>query len=177
MMAGGTDSPSWVNQRSVPLEYRFLVAMQGSLGIGAYLNKWTPGDLSKAKQMVAEYKAIRGIVQRGRLYRLVTPERDSCYSVTESVSRDRKQIVSFAFLHSSRELYPFPCIYLRGLDRNTTTLFFLLRWQVASRSEPQRRQVELSGCSTASQRRSSSRIPMMSSRLSLFDTYTCTKHH
>ncbi len=117
MMAWVTDSPNWVNQRSASLEYRFLVAMQGSLGIGADLNKWTADDFDKAKQMVAEYKTIRETVQRGQLYRLITPEHDSPYSVTESVSPDGKKAVAFAFLHSSKELYPYPRIQLRGLDR------------------------------------------------------------
>jgi alpha-galactosidase len=118
MMAWVTDSPTWVNQRSLSLEYRFLSAMQGSLGIGADLNKWSPADYEKAKQMVAQYKSIRETVQRGALYRLMTPEHDSEQSVTETVSRDGSQAVAFAFLHSSRELYPFPRIFLRGLDEN-----------------------------------------------------------
>lgn len=116
MMAWVTDSPTWVNQRTLSLEYRFLSSMQGSLGIGANLNKWTPEDFATAKKMVAQYKSIRETVQRGSLYRLITPENNSEQSVTESVSRDRKQAVTFTFLHSSRELYPYPRIYLRGLD-------------------------------------------------------------
>jgi alpha-galactosidase len=68
--------------------------------------------------MVAQYKSIRETVQRGSLYRLITPENNSEQSVTESVSRDGKQAVAFAFLHSSHEGYPFPRIYLRGLDAN-----------------------------------------------------------
>lgn len=116
MMAWVTDSPTWVNQRTLSLEYRFLSSMQGSLGIGANLNKWTPEDFATAKKMVSQYKTVRETVQRGSLYRLITPEDKSEQSVTESVSRDRKQAVAFAFLHSSRELYPFPRIYLRGLD-------------------------------------------------------------
>ncbi len=70
--------------------------------------------------MVAQYKSIRETVQRGSLYRLITPENNSEQSVTESVSRDGKQAVTFAFLHSSREGYPFPRIYLRGLDADAT---------------------------------------------------------
>ncbi|WP_348266410.1 alpha-galactosidase [Edaphobacter paludis] len=120
MMAWVTDSPTWVNQRTLSLEYRFLSSMQGSLGIGANLNKWTPEDFATAKKMVAQYKAIRETVQRGALYRLITPEDNSEQSVTESVSRDGKQAVTFAFLHSSRERYPFPRIYLRGLDAGAT---------------------------------------------------------
>src|SRR5665213_2172076 len=120
MMAWVTDSPSWVNKRTLALDYRFLSSMQGSLGIGANLNKWTPEDFATAKKMVAQYKSIRETVQRGALYRLITPEHNSEQSVTESVSRDGKQAVTFAFLHSSREGYPFPRIYLRGLDAGAT---------------------------------------------------------
>ncbi|MEO8737284.1 MAG: alpha-galactosidase [Edaphobacter sp.] len=120
MMAWVTDSPTWVNQRTLSLEYRFLSSMQGSLGIGANLNKWTPEDFATAKKMVEQYKAVRETVQRGSLYRLITPENNSEQSVTESVSRDGKQAVAFAFLHSSREYYPFPRIYLRGLKADAT---------------------------------------------------------
>jgi alpha-galactosidase len=116
MMAWVTDSPTWVNQRSLSLEYRFLSSMQGSLGIGANLNKWTPEDFAKAKQMIAEYKEVRETVQRGALYRLISPEQNSEQSATETVSRDGKQVVTFAFLHSSKELYPFPRLYLHGLQ-------------------------------------------------------------
>ena len=45
---------------------------------------------------------------------------DSEQSVTESVSRDGRQAVIFAFLHSSRERYPFPRVHLRGLDEDAT---------------------------------------------------------
>jgi alpha-galactosidase len=110
-----TDSPTWVNNRSLSLEYRFLSSMQGSLGIGANLNDWKPDDFAIAKRMVAQYKEIREIVQRGSLYRLISPRNGSEHSVTETVSLDQKSSVTFALLHSSTMLYPFPRIYLRGL--------------------------------------------------------------
>ena len=116
MMAWVTDSPTWVNNRSLSLEYRFLSSMQGSLGIGANLNKWSPEDFATAKTMVAQYKTIRETVQRGSLYRLITPEHNSEQSVTESVARDGSQAVVFAFLHSSRENYPYPRLFLEGLE-------------------------------------------------------------
>ena len=116
MMAWVTDSPSWVNHRALSLQYRFLSSMQGSLGIGANLSKWTAEDFATATDMVAKYKSIRETVQRGDLYRLVEPRSGSELSVTETVSRDGKQAVAFAFLHSSTELYPFPRTYLLGLD-------------------------------------------------------------
>jgi alpha-galactosidase len=120
MIAWVTDSPTWVNSRSLSLEYRFLSSMQGALGIGANLNKWTLEELDEARTMVAAYKSIRETVQRGSLYRLITPENNSEQSVTETVSCDGKQAVTFAFLHSSRELYPFPLVQLRGLEENAT---------------------------------------------------------
>lgn len=120
MMAWVTDSPNWVNNRALSLEYRFLSSMQGSLGIGANLNQWKPEDFATARQMVERYKSIRETVQRGALYRLLTPEHNSEQSVTETVSRDGDQAVVFAFLHSSQENYPFPRIFLRGLDEGAT---------------------------------------------------------
>jgi alpha-galactosidase len=115
MMAWVTDSPTWVNQRTVSLEYRFLSSMQGALGIGANLNNWKPEDFATAKKMVAQYKHVRETVQRGSLYRLISPQDGSEQSVTETVSEDQQHAVTFAFLHSSQMLYPFPRIYLRGL--------------------------------------------------------------
>ena len=116
MMAWVTDSPSGMNGRSTSLEYRFLSSMQGSLGIGANLNKWMPEDFAAAKRLVGEYKAVRATVQDGALYRLISPEEGSEYSVTESVARDGRQAAIFAFLHSSQKGRPYPQIYLRGLD-------------------------------------------------------------
>ena len=118
MVAWVTDSPNWMNGRSTSLEYRFLSSMQGSLGIGANLNKWTPEDFAAAKRLVAEYKSVRATVQDGALYRLISPIEGSEYSVTESVARDGHQAVIFAFLHSSQKGQPYPQLYLRGLDPN-----------------------------------------------------------
>ena len=116
MMAWVTDSPSSMNQRATSIAYRFLSAMQGSLGIGADLTKWSPQDIATARRLVDGYKAIRETVQHGDLYRLVSPEGGSAQSVTESVAPDRSRAVLFAFLHSSTEGYPYPTVRLRGLD-------------------------------------------------------------
>lgn len=131
MMAWVTDSPTWVNHRTLSLDYRFLSSMQGSLGIGANLNHWTPEEFATAKKMVEAYKSIRETVQRGSLYRLMSP-REGEQSVTESVSRDGRQAVTFAFLHSSTQNYPFPRIHLRGLDENATYALNPLAGKVSS---------------------------------------------
>jgi alpha-galactosidase len=117
MMAWVTDVPNGMNGRSVPLKFRFMVAMNGSLGLGGNLNKWTPEELQAAAGYVAYYKQIRATVQRGSLYRLIAPE-GSEFSANEYVSRDGRQAVLFAFLHSQRFNTPFPTVFLRGLEEN-----------------------------------------------------------
>ena len=113
MVAWVTD-PSGARKTSLP--YRFLVAMQGGLGIGTNLNKWAPEDFATAKKMIAAYKDVRETVQHGSLYRLVSPQDNSPYSATENVSQDRKQAVLFAYLHSSEFGFEYPRLFLQGLD-------------------------------------------------------------
>ena len=73
MMAWVTDVPNGINKRSVPLKFRFMVAMSGSLGLGGNLNKYSPEDMQQAARYVAFYKRVRPAVQRGALYRLIAP--------------------------------------------------------------------------------------------------------
>jgi alpha-galactosidase len=115
-MAWVTDSPNWMNNRSTSLEYRFLSSMQGGLGIGANLNKWIPQDFTTAKSMISQYKQLRSTVQDGSLYRLISPENGSEYSVTESLSKDGGEAALFVFLHSSQLGETYPRLYPRGLD-------------------------------------------------------------
>ena len=117
MMAWVTDVPSGIDRRVVPLKFRFLVAMSGSLGLGGNLNKWTAGGNASGHPIRRLLQAIRATVQRGALYRLIAPE-GSEVSATEYVSTDGQQAVLFAFLHSQQFGTPFPTVYLRGLDEN-----------------------------------------------------------
>ncbi len=116
MMAWVTDVPN-MNGRSTPLEFRFLVAMQGSLGIGSNLNKWSTEDFDLASKMVGYYKTIREAVQTGDLYRLFSP-REGEFTANEYVAQDGKQAVLFAFLHSQQYRNPAPTVHFRGLDQN-----------------------------------------------------------
>jgi alpha-galactosidase len=116
MMALVPDSPGWTNNRVTTMQYRMLSAMQGSLGLGGNLNKWTPDELAQTKTLIADYKQIRETVQHGSLYRLISPRDGSEQSVTESVAIDRRQAAVFAFLHSSGFGYAYPRVFLRGLD-------------------------------------------------------------
>ena len=126
MMSWVTGSPNWVNGRVTSLRYRFLVSMEGSLGIGANLNQWTPQEFATARKMVAQYKTIRPTVQQGALYRLISPLHGSEYAVNEFVGQDGKQTVAFAYLHSSQDGWPFPRVYLRGLNPSASYTFHML---------------------------------------------------
>ena len=115
MSAWVTDVPN-MNGRSVPLQYRFLVAMQGALGVGANLNKWSAADEALATRLIALDKQIRGTVQTGELYRLRSP-REGDTTVNQYVAADGRQSVLFAFRHSQEYGLPVPTVALQGLEQ------------------------------------------------------------
>ncbi len=114
MSAWVTDVPN-MNGRSTSLQYRFFVAMQGALGIGANLNKMSPEDAALAAEMVKLDKRIRRTVQFGNFYRLLSPRANDT-AANEYVAADGKQAVLFAFRHSQQYATLPPLIYLQGLD-------------------------------------------------------------
>lgn len=119
MSAWVTDA-QWVNGHKTSLLYRFLSAMQGALGVGADLNRWTDADFQAATRLIADYKTIRDTVQRGSLYRLVRPLSENETSATLYVSRDRKQAVLFEMQHFATQTDSPARIQLRGLDPDRT---------------------------------------------------------
>jgi len=116
MMAWVTDSPHWQNKRSTSLSYRMLSSMQGSLGIGANIAKWTPDETATAKRLIAAYHQVQPTIVQGRLYRLISPRNGSEFSATQTVNATRSQSVVFAFIHSTQEGRGFPTLKLKGLD-------------------------------------------------------------
>jgi alpha-galactosidase len=116
MMAWVTDSPHWLNKRSTSLSYRMLASMQGSLGIGANISKWSDEEAATAKRLIAAYHQVQPTIVQGDLYRLISPRDGSEFSATQTVNRDRSQSVVFAFIHSTQEGRGFPRLQLKGLD-------------------------------------------------------------
>ena len=116
MMAWVTASPHWLNKRTTSLEYRFISSMQGSLGVGADITKWSAQETATAKRLIAAYKQVQPTIVQGDLYRLISPRNGSEFSATQTVSTDKKQSVVFAFLHSTQEGRGFPDLKLKGLD-------------------------------------------------------------
>jgi len=93
-----------------------LSSMQGSLGIGGNLNKWSGEEMATAKRLIAAYHQVQKTIVQGDLYRLISPTNGSEFSATETVSSDKSQAVFFAFVHSTQEQRGFPRLQLLGLD-------------------------------------------------------------
>jgi alpha-galactosidase len=90
--------------------------MQGSLGIGANIAKWTPDEAATAKRLIAAYHQVQPTIVQGALYRLISPRNGSEFSATQSVNATKTQSVVFAFIHSTQEGHGFPTLKLKGLD-------------------------------------------------------------
>lgn len=116
MMAWVTDSPHWLNLRSTSLSYRMLSSMQGSLGIGANIAKFSDDDMALVKRLIAAYHEVQPTIVQGDLYRLISPRNGSEFSATQTVNHDKSQSVVFAFIHSTQEGHKFPILKLQGLD-------------------------------------------------------------
>jgi len=116
MMAWVTDSPHWLNLRSTSLSYRMLSSMQGSLGIGANIAKFSDDDLALVKRLIAAYHQVQPTIVQGDLYRLISPRNGSEFSATQTVNHEKTQSVVFAFIHSTQEGHKFPILKLQGLE-------------------------------------------------------------
>lgn len=118
MEAWVSDEVNWVNNRKLPLSYRFHSAMMGNLGIGANLLHWDEAESEEAKKWIQLYKEIRPIVQHGNQYRLRSV-RESHLSSVMYVNSSQDEAVVFAFLHSNHFDNELPLIRLQGLDEMT----------------------------------------------------------
>ena len=120
MLAWVTDSPHWMNNRATSLTYRLLSSMEGSLGIGANLNKWTEEDFATAKRLIAAYHQVQQTIVQGDLYRLIAPTNNvsgaSQFAATEMVAADKHQAVLFAYANGTNEGRNFPLLQWKGLD-------------------------------------------------------------
>lgn len=89
-----TDQPDRLDTEPASLEFRFLVAMAGVLGIGADLGAWTPAELATAADLVARYREVRETIHAGRIELHGTPA-DAVYAV-EYGGPDRTVVLVYA---------------------------------------------------------------------------------
>lgn len=108
---------NWYNP-PMSLDFRFHVAMQGSLGIGGNLTKYSDDDLTIAKSNIKLYKEIRHLVQLGDLYRVLDPDRDEIL-FNIYVSQDKKEAVGFLSSSVTRFMKKEIPLFFDGLNDNT----------------------------------------------------------
>ncbi|WTH83107.1 alpha-galactosidase [Streptomyces sp. NBC_00828] len=109
-----TDVPNQLTGRTVPLRFRFHVAMAGALGIGGDLTHWSEEELREGAALVAEYKQVRHLVQHGRLDRLSPPAEDAV-SVVQYTAADASETLLLVYRRVSRHGTPQVPVRLRGL--------------------------------------------------------------
>lgn len=101
--------------RMTPLDFRGDVAMSGNFGYELDLTKFTEEEKETVKHQVAFYKQIRGLVQKGDLYRLKSPFKGN-ESAWMFVSEDKGEALVFCFQVMAVPNPPRRTLRLDGLD-------------------------------------------------------------
>lgn len=102
--------------RSLPLKFRFDVAMSGRLGMEIQPKDMNDADKAFAKRAIAAYKTIRPVVQLGDLYRLISPYDNRGVSSLMYVTPERDRAVFFAYKLSHFINMMIPNVRMNGLD-------------------------------------------------------------
>lgn len=116
MMCWVTDCPNFITQRTVPLRYRFHVAMAGSLGIGGDLSHWSEQEQEEARHFIETYKQIRRTIQNGLLYRLQSPRNGNITAIQYNAQQGN-EVVVFVYGHSQEFGEAWHSVRLRGLEQ------------------------------------------------------------
>lgn len=89
--------PNHITGRSVPLKFRFDVAMSAKLGMDLQPKDMTADEKEFSKKAIKDYYSIREIVQFGDLYRLLSPY-TSQRAAMMYVSENTNDAVVFTYL-------------------------------------------------------------------------------
>ena len=108
--------PNHQTGNTLPLKFRFDVAMAGRLGIELQPSDMTEKERAFAKKCIATYKRIRPVVQFGDLYRLISPYGGQNEAALMYVSPGKDHAVAFLYVLRYQCRYAYPILKLRGLD-------------------------------------------------------------
>lgn len=97
------------------LDFRFNIAMQGALGVGGDLTKYSAEDLEVCKKNIALYKEIRSLVQFGELYRVLDIDQDEVLC-NQYVNDQKTESVVFLAANGTRFYKKRLFLRLQGLD-------------------------------------------------------------
>jgi alpha-galactosidase len=115
MAAWVTDVPNQLTGRTVPLRFRFHVAMAGVLAVGGDITAWSEEEFAEGAALVAQYKTIRHLVQHGTLHRLRAPGDDGL-SAVQYTSPGADEAVVLLWQRTTRFGRPRPAPRLAALD-------------------------------------------------------------
>ena len=104
------------------LDFRFNIAMQGALGLGGNLMKYSDDDKEISKKNITLYKAIRHTVQFGDLYRVSNPDENEVL-INIYVERDKSSAVAFIASRGTRFFKKRINILFDGLEKDTKYRF------------------------------------------------------
>ncbi|MBO2945886.1 alpha-galactosidase [Paenibacillus sp. F411] len=107
--------PNHQVERTTSLSFRGDVAMSGNFGYELDLTRWTEEEKEIAAQQVKDYKEIRGLVQQGDLYRLLSPFEGN-ETAWMFVSPDKSEALVFYFKVLAEPNGPLQRVQLAGLD-------------------------------------------------------------
>ena len=113
-------SPYGITQRAIPITFRCDVAMSGRLGMELQPKHMNDEERSQCTTAFADYKALRGTVQTGNLYRLMSPYDRKGISSLMYVNDSQSQAVLFIYKVDNYQNQPLPRFVLDGLDAHKT---------------------------------------------------------
>lgn len=73
-----TDAPGLFDARPRSLDFRFVLACAGVLGIGADITRWTPSERATAAAWIERYKSVRDVITQGVAHRIGGPDETRC---------------------------------------------------------------------------------------------------
>lgn len=114
---------NWYN-KPTSLDFRFNIAMQGSLGIGGELRKYSEEDKEICKRNISLYKRIRDLVQLGDLYRAYSFDEDE-FLMNIYTNEEKSRAVAFIAARGTRFFKKKMNLRFAGLDENKIYHFTL----------------------------------------------------
>ncbi|MCC8115483.1 MAG: GH36 C-terminal domain-containing protein [Bacteroidales bacterium] len=113
-------SPNHQTGRSLPLKFRFDVAMSGRLGMELQPSAMSEDELAMARRAIADYKQVRHIVQQGDLYRIISPYNNKGCASLMYVTEDQTEAVMFCYKTAHYSCQTMPRMRMAGIDPDAT---------------------------------------------------------
>ena len=107
-------APNHQTRRDIPLDTRGFISMMANLGYELDLSALSKEEIVQVSKQVAYYKSIRGDIQFGRLYRLLSPfDDEGTACLVESEDKKRYYLFYFTALYKpNKAKYTLPLTYL-----------------------------------------------------------------